>query len=182
MATLLVLLRGINVGGRNKISMTELRGAFLEMGFADPRTYIQSGNVVMGSRRTNTPRTVAAIERGLSERFGYEARVVVRDGPQMTTVVRQIPKGWDAGDATMRHYVIFTSHRLTPKQLASQVTWKPEFETVTAGSQALYWAAPVETLTRTAIGKLTAHPAYQELTIRNLRTTLALRDLLRERR
>jgi uncharacterized protein (DUF1697 family) len=82
----------------------------------------------------------------------------------------------------MRHYVIFTSHRLTPKQLASQVTWKPEVETVTAGSQALYWAAPVETLTRTAIGKLTAHPAYQELTIRNLRTTLALRDLLRERR
>jgi uncharacterized protein (DUF1697 family) len=179
--TLLVLLRGINVGGRNKIGMTDLRAAFLDMGFAVPRTYIQSGNVVMGSRRANSPKTVAAIERELSDVFGYEARVVVRDLPQMTTVVRQIPKDWDVADASMRYNVIFTSHKLTPKRLLAQVKPKPDIETVTAGSQALYWSAPFATASRTAMVKLSALPAYPEVTVRNLRTTLALLDLMRER-
>jgi uncharacterized protein (DUF1697 family) len=180
-ATLLVLLRGINVGGRNKIGMTDLRRAFADMGFSDPRTYIQSGNVVMGSRRANNPRTVAAIERELSEAFGYEARVVVRDLAQMGTVVRQIPKDWDIGDASMRYNVIFTSHKLTPERLLADVKPKPEVESVTVGAQALYWSAPFETLSKTAMIKLSAHPSYGELTIRNLRTTLALFELMRER-
>jgi uncharacterized protein (DUF1697 family) len=181
MATLLVLLRGINVGGRNKIAMADLRHAFTEMGFGDPRTYIQSGNVVVSSRRAAGPRTVGMIERGLSDTFGYAARVVVRDLPQMTTVVRQIPKGWDVGDASMRYNVIFTTHGLTAKELLGQVSPKPGIEAVGAGDQALYWSAPFETLTRTAMIKLSAHPAYPELTIRNLRTTLALFDQMRER-
>jgi uncharacterized protein (DUF1697 family) len=181
MATLLVLLRGINVGGRNKIAMADLRDAFTEMGFGDPRTYIQSGNVVVSSRRAAGPKTVGMIERGLSDAFGYAARVVVRDLPQMTTVVRQIPKGWDAGDASMRYNVIFTTHGLTAKELLGQVSPKPGIEAVRAGAQALYWSAPFETLTRTAMIKLSAHPAYPELTIRNLRTTLALFDQMRER-
>ena len=181
MATLLVLLRGINVGGRNKIPMADLRDTFVDMGFAEPRTYIQSGNVVMGSRRANSPKTVAAIERGLSDVFGYEARVVVRDLPQMATVVRQIPKGWDVQDASRRYNVIFTTHCLTAKQLLAQVKPKPEIEAVSAGAHALYWSAPFATLTKTAMVKMSAHPAYPELTIRNLRTTLALLDLMRDR-
>ncbi len=181
MATLLVLLRGINVGGRNKIPMADLRDAFVDMGFADPRTYIQSGNVVMGSRRGNNPKTVAAIERGLSDAFGYDARVVLRDLPQMTTVVRQIPTDWDVEDASMRYNVIFTTHGLTAKELVAQVTPKPGIEAVRAGTDALYWSAPFATLTRTAMVKLSSHPAYPEVTIRNLRTTLALLELMRDR-
>jgi uncharacterized protein (DUF1697 family) len=179
--TLLVLLRGINVGGRNKIPMTDLRDAFVDMGFSEPTTYIQSGNVIIGSRRANGRKTVSAIERGLSEAFGYEARVVVRDLPQMRTVVRQIPKDWDVNDPSMRYNVLFTTHGLTAKELLAQVTPKPSFESARAGAQALYWSAPFETLTKTAMVKLSAHPAYQELTIRNLRTTLALFERMRDR-
>jgi uncharacterized protein (DUF1697 family) len=107
--------------------------------------------------------------------------VVVRDLPQMRTVVRQIPKDWNVGDASMRYNVIFTTHGLTAKQLMAQVSPKPEVEAVHAGSQALYWSAPFATLTKTAMIKLSAHPAYSELTVRNLRTTLTLLDLMRER-
>jgi uncharacterized protein (DUF1697 family) len=180
-ATLLVLLRGINVGGRNKIAMSDLRQAFAEMGFSNPRTYIQSGNVVMGSRRASDPRTAAAIERELSRAFGYDARVVVRDLAQMQTVVRQIPRDWDPDDASMRFNVVFTTHRLTPKRLVAQVKPKPDIETVTAGTHAVYWSAPFATLTKTAMVKMSSHPAYPEVTIRNLRTTLALAELMRER-
>jgi uncharacterized protein (DUF1697 family) len=81
----------------------------------------------------------------------------------------------------MRYNVIFTTHGLTAKELLGQVSPKPGIEAVGAGDQALYWSAPFETLTRTAMIKLSAHPAYPELTIRNLRTTRALFDQMRER-
>ena len=181
MATLLVLLRGINVGGKNVIPMKDLRAAFTEMGFSDPATYIQSGNVIVGSRAANGPRVVGKIERGLSEAFGYGARVVVRDLPQMTTVVRQIPADWDVDDQTMRYNVIFTTSGVTPRQLLSQLSPKAGIESVRAGAQALYWSAPFETLTRTTMIKLSSHPAYPEMTARNLRTTIKLHELMRVR-
>jgi uncharacterized protein (DUF1697 family) len=176
--TIVTLLRGINVGGRNKISMRDLQRTFAGLGFLEPTTYIQSGNVVAGSRRANGPALVRTIERGLSDAFGYEARVVVLDLPQMRTVVRQIPKDWDVDDAAMRYNVIFTTAAITPKELRSRVTPKPEIEALKAGTHALYWSAPFATATKTAMVKLSAHPDYGELTIRNLRTTRKLLDLM----
>ena len=178
MHTIVVLLRGINVGGRNKIAMKDLQQTFADLGFVEPTTFIQSGNVVAGTRKKNGPALVRAIERGLSDAFGYKARVVVLDLAQMGTVVRQIPKDWDVDDASMRYNVIFTTSAMTPKQLAARVKPKPDIETVRAGTFALYWSAPFETLTKTAMIKLSAHADYGELTIRNLRTTQKLLSLM----
>lgn len=178
MHTIVALLRGINVGGRNKIAMRDLQATFTELGFVDPTTYIQSGNVVAGSRRANGPALVRTIERGLSDAYGYHARVVVLDLPQMRTVVRQIPKDWEVDDASMRYNVIFTTAAITPKDLANRVAPKPAFEAVKAGTFALYWSAPFATLTKTAMIKLSAHTDYGEVTIRNLRTTMKLLELM----
>ena len=178
MQTIVVLLRGINVGGRNKIAMRDLQQTFAELGFVEPTTFIQSGNVVAGSRKANGPAVVRTIERGLSDVFGYHARVVVLDLAQMKTVVRQIPKDWDVDDGSMRYNVIFTTAALTPKELAKRVTPKPELEAVKAGTYALYWSAPFATLTKTAMIKLSGHADYGELTIRNLRTTQKLLGLM----
>ncbi len=178
MRTIVVLLRGINVGGRNKIAMRDLQQTFADLGFEEPTTFIQSGNVVAGTRKANGPALVRTIERGLSDAFGYHARVVVLDLDQMKTVVRQIPKDWDVDDASMRYNVIFTTSALTPKELAKHVTPKPDIEAVKAGTCALYWSAPFETLTKTAMIKLSGHADYGELTIRNLRTTQKLLDLM----
>ena len=51
--TYLALLRGINVGGNNIIKMVDLKATFEEMGFSDVKTYIQIGNVICSSDRTN---------------------------------------------------------------------------------------------------------------------------------
>lgn len=179
MHTIVTLLRGINVGGRNKIPMRDLQRTFADLGFVAPTTYIQSGNVVAGSRKANGPALVRTIESGLSDAFGYKARVVVLDLAQMKTVVRQIPKDWDVDDASMRYNVIFTTAALTPKQLRQRIEPKPDIEQAVAGTYALYWSAPFVTATRTAMVKISAHADYGELTIRNLRTTQKLLDLMR---
>jgi uncharacterized protein (DUF1697 family) len=179
--TWLILLRGINVGGQRPVAMAELRASLSEMGFVDPATYIQSGNVIVGSRRAKTRRGVSSIERRLSDTFGHDARVVVRDAAEMSRIVRGIPKDWDVADASMRYNVIFLTDAIRPREVLDAVALKPGIESARAGSHVVYWSAPRATLTRTSMVKLSSHPAYREMTVRNLRTTLMLFDLMRQR-
>ena len=181
MDTLLVLLRGINVGGNRLIAMSDLRDAFAEMGFVDPVTYIQSGNVVVGSRRPKGARTASTIERSLSEAFGYEARVVVRDAREMARIVRGIPKSWDPADSATRHNVLFLTDRISAGHVVDPATLVTGLESLKVGHHVLYWSAPVRTLTRTTMVKLSSRPAYREMTVRSLRTTLRLAEMVGQR-
>jgi uncharacterized protein (DUF1697 family) len=100
--TWVVLLRGINVGGNNIIPMAALRAAFADMGFVDPQTYIQSGNVVVGSRRRPSAAATRRIEAALAERFGYAARVVVLDTEQLRGSVDEMRGVWLSPDPDVR--------------------------------------------------------------------------------
>lgn len=174
-----MLLRGINVGGKRPVRMGALREAFAEMGYGDPVTYIASGNVIVGSTRTKGARTVSSLERRLEATFGHELRLVVRTMPEVEGVVRRIPAGWDAEDEATRHYVIFLTDGVDGREIGPSLSTKPEVDALAWGRHALYWSAPIAEITRSAMGKLTEHPAYGEMTIRNLRTTLAVRELMR---
>ena len=90
MARLIVLLRGINLGARNRISMPELREALEKAGYDDVRTYLQSGNVVLTS--TASAADVARkVERQISKSFGLDIDVVVRSRAQLAKVVERNP-------------------------------------------------------------------------------------------
>ena len=82
MATHVALLRGINVGGRNKIPMADLREVVTSLGHTGVTTYIQSGNVLFSTVETDTAKLAAGLESAIAERFGLWASVVVlsRDG------------------------------------------------------------------------------------------------------
>ena len=70
------LLRGVNVGGHNKIKMDALRDLYRKLGFHDPRTYVQSGNVVFGAKDKNLKAKV--IEEAIEKAFGFRPGVVLR--------------------------------------------------------------------------------------------------------
>jgi uncharacterized protein (DUF1697 family) len=181
MHTWLVLLRGINVGGNNVIAMADLRHSFADMGFHEPATYIQSGNVLVGARSKPTLDDVRRIEAELSKRFGYAARIVVRDRAQMRRLVREIPAEWDPGNTSTRYYVLFPVAGVRPRDIVREVTPKPEVEAVAAGAYAVYWSAPFATLTRSTMAKLATSPVYKQVTVRNLNTTLKLCSLMEAR-
>ena len=178
METWLVLLRGFNVGGKRPVPMGALRAAFAEMGYRDPVTYIASGNVVAGSPRPRGARTVSTLERRLEATFGHDLRLVVRTRGEVDGIVRAIPAVWDVDDRATRHYVIFLTDRVDGRELGPTLRTRPGVDALTWGRHALYWSAPVAQITRSAMGKLTAEPAYAEMTIRNLRTTLAVHALM----
>jgi uncharacterized protein (DUF1697 family) len=86
-ARYIVLLRGINLGSRNRIAMPELRAALETEGFDDVRTYLQSGNVVLSSR-ANPSETVRRVIAG---EFGLDIAVVSRTRADLAKVVAHNP-------------------------------------------------------------------------------------------
>jgi uncharacterized protein (DUF1697 family) len=109
----IVLLRGINIGSRNRIAMPALREALEEAGFGDVKTYVQSGNVVLTSRAA--PETVARkVGRLIAERLGLDVDVVVRTRDELAEVVRRNPLGKVAKDPK-RYQVSFLDAKPDPE-------------------------------------------------------------------
>jgi uncharacterized protein (DUF1697 family) len=89
-ATQIVLLRGINVGSRNRIAMPELRDLLAGAGFGDVRTYVQSGNVVLSSN-ASPERVARKCEQQIAGRFGLDIQVVARTRDELAEVVERNP-------------------------------------------------------------------------------------------
>jgi uncharacterized protein (DUF1697 family) len=109
----IVLLRGINLGPHNRIPMPKLRAALTDAGFAGVRTYVQSGNIVLESRKTAA--TVAKeCGRVIDESFGLDIAVVTRTRDELAEVVRRNPLGKVAAEPK-RYQVSFLSAEPDPK-------------------------------------------------------------------
>jgi uncharacterized protein (DUF1697 family) len=97
MPTHVALLRGINVGGHNKVPMAELRQVVASLGHADVATYIQSGNVVFSAAGAGTADTAdstalaGALEQAIAAAFGVSVRVVVVSRDELAEVMRDNP-------------------------------------------------------------------------------------------
>jgi uncharacterized protein (DUF1697 family) len=88
--THILLLRGINVGSRNRIAMPQLRAALEDAGFDDVRTYLQSGNVVLSSG-AKAPEVARKVERLIAKEFGHDIAVITRTRAQLANVVEHNP-------------------------------------------------------------------------------------------
>src|ERR687896_1120168 len=84
--TFVALLRGINVGGRNKVSMPELKSSLASLGLEDVVTYIQSGNVVFRSPTGGGQELAARIERQIGEVFGVRPTVLLRTPVELLAI------------------------------------------------------------------------------------------------
>lgn len=87
----MALLRGINLGGHNKVAMADLRKVVTSLGHADVATYIQSGNVVFTSRVADPAAVATALEVAIAEALGVAPRVVVLTRDELAEVVAANP-------------------------------------------------------------------------------------------
>ncbi len=91
MATSVVLIRGINVVGRNRVVMKELVADLEAAGFADVRTYLQSGNVVLGSRLKSAAAVAKRVADTIETRSGFRPAVLVLDRKSLARIVKENP-------------------------------------------------------------------------------------------
>lgn len=107
------LLRGINVGGKNKLPMAELVPLFTAAGCADVRTYIQSGNVVFTAAPKTAERVPVLIARSIAVRFGLEVPVVLRSAEELHEVATHNPFLEAGTDPELLHVAFLAD---TPQQ------------------------------------------------------------------
>ena len=84
------LLRGINVSGKNKILMADLKVLYISLGFCDVLTYIQSGNVIFTSE-LKVDKIVTLIEKAISEKYGFYVSVQVREVEVFENLIAECP-------------------------------------------------------------------------------------------
>ncbi|MGH9035542.1 MAG: DUF1697 domain-containing protein [Acidimicrobiia bacterium] len=103
------LLRGINLGARNKVPMPALRVVVESLGHEDVQTYIQSGNVVFKSGSGDGAGMAAALESAVTKEFGFRVAVVVRTGRELRRVTTNNPFLAAGADISALHVVFLGS-------------------------------------------------------------------------
>lgn len=184
MTSYVVLLRGVNVGGGNKVPMAQLRTALSDAGLGDVRTYIQSGNVVATAESKSTPASVARrVEAVITEEFGITVPVVAVTAEELRAVVEANPFA-DEPDPRRVHVLFLlggapdeVSDRLA--DLAAKARTKQDARDVAVAiGNAIYLHTPdgfgTSELARALFGKRTGIDA----TARNWRTVLTLLDMV----
>ncbi|WP_344246564.1 DUF1697 domain-containing protein [Isoptericola hypogeus] len=176
--TSVALLRGINVGGRHLVAMTELAASFRDAGLGPARTFLQSGNVLLTAPRASGPELEEAIEALLAERFGFPVPTVVRSREELTATVAAAPP--DHGSDALRSEVFFLKHPLTAREVLEQMPELREgVDAVAPGPGAVYFSRVAAQAGRTRIAALMGLPVFRRMTVRTWRTTtrlLALAD------
>ena len=146
MASHVALLRGINVGGRNKVPMADLREVVTGLGHTGVSTYIQSGNVLFSTADTDDAKLAAALESAIEDRFGIWSSVVVLSRDELAQVLAANPYP-DEPNPKMVHVVFLNAEppgdllaRISAAE--SAVAAKGSRDTVQAASQVLFLHTP----------------------------------------
>ena len=175
MTTYLVLVRGINVGGKNKVPMAELRVALEGLGFSNVSTYIASGNAFLDSD-LGAGKVAAMIEDALPKAFKLHTelvRVAVLSADELEAVVERRPKGFGDEPATYHSDAIFLIGIDTPTAM-KVFDPRPGVDEVWPGVGVIYSQRLSAQRTKSRLGKIVGTPAYKSMTIRSWQTTLAL--------
>ncbi len=176
--TYVALLRGINVGGNNKVSMAALKVCFEELGFSDVVTYINSGNIIFRAQDTDPRKLEPKIETCLHATFSFPISVAVRSFDDMQAIIQNLPQSWKTPDG-LKCNVIFLRPAIDSPSITDGLKPKPDIEEVHYHPGVLFWSANTSDLTRTNMVKLSSEPIYKEMTIRIVNTVRKIYEIMK---
>src|SRR5688500_3865363 len=163
------LLRGINVGGKNKVEMKKLKEVFEKAGMTSVTTYINSGNVIFSSSVRSKAQLARTLEKAIAKAFGFHIDVMIRDRRSMRAVIKALPDDW-VNDKTMKCDVMFLQDDVAKPSVLKELRIKSELEDVVYASGAIIWRVDSKNVTRSGMMKLAGTPLYKRMTIRNVNT------------
>ena len=165
------LLRGINVGGNNMVSMADLRDSFGELGFSDVASYINSGNILFRAKSKDARALERKIDAMLAKQHDLPGRTVVRSRDEMAQLLATIDREWTEVSDEWRYYVAFLRHEVDAESVLDGLAPKKDIEEVVYCPGTLLWRTRIADLARSGMQKIASMPVYKSLTIRNLNTT-----------
>jgi uncharacterized protein (DUF1697 family) len=178
-ATYLALLRGVNVGGNNKLPMKDLIRVFVETGCNDVRTYIQSGNVMFSTDPDALAGLPGLITTRIASRFGIRTPVVLRTSEQIAGVVANNPFLLE-GAEDARLYVMFLADHPSPGRVDGLDPDRSPPDRFIVRGQEVYLRIPNGAATTKLTNSYFDSKLSTTSTVRNWRTVTTLLELMNQ--
>ncbi|AOT70560.1 DUF1697 domain-containing protein [Geosporobacter ferrireducens] len=173
------LLRGINVGGKNKIDMKLLKETFGRLGMGSVTTYINSGNVIFIDERYTKPEISFLLEKGIYEDFNIEIKVLVRSMNDFESMMGILPASWK-NDGAMKGDVLFLWDELDQETVDSMLVIRHNIDTVLFAPGVIFWSVDKENVTKSGLTKIVGTALYKKMTVRNVNTTRRIYEIMQE--
>lgn len=135
------LLRGINISGKNKIPMSELKKGFAELNFTEVVTYLNSGNVIFSSSVEDKSMLLHKIEAMIKSRFDLEIPVFVILQEDLEELLSNAPDWWGDDNKEIYDNIIFLMPPLSDQEIYDEIgDPKAEYEKVHSYKNVVFWS------------------------------------------
>jgi len=173
----IALLRGINVGGKNIIKMELLKQLFVDMGFSDVTTYIQSGNVIFRTSESDKLKLTVNIENQLEKAFFAEIKTLILTADELAETFENAPENFGVEPEKFRYDVWFLLPPTMVEDVVSIVRLREGVDFLQTGKNVIYTSRLTSQMGRSYFSKITQMSIYKNLTIRNWNTATKLFEL-----
>lgn len=169
------LLRGINVGGNNKVEMSKLKILFGKLGCTDVVTYINSGNVVFDSPE-DPDALLVDIEKALKKLLGFPVRIIIREMKNIRKLASAIPAAW-RNDTEQRTEVLFLWKEFDSKKTLALIEQNAEVDRLKYAAGAIVWNLKRKDINKSGLRKFIGTAVYKNMTGRNVNTVRTLAEM-----
>ena len=166
------LLRGINISGKNKVVMAELKKKIESLMFENVKTYLNSGNVIFSSREENSEKITKQIEEMLKKNYDFKIPVFVLEQEKLKDILEHAPIWWGSDDKMIYDNLIFMIPPLSFKEVFEEIGEAKEgLEKIQNYKDVIFWSFSRKDYQKTNWWPKTANTnVSKKLTIRTANT------------
>lgn len=179
MTTYIAFLRGVNVGGNNKVEMGKLKKTLEQLGLVNVTTLIASGNVLFVSKELNQEKLALKIEAAIKVDFDIQTKVLLLSYEKLHDLVKAIPISW-VNDKAMKCDVMLLWKEIDTKDIVKQLPINDEIEDILYIPGAVIWRIDREKVTKSRMTKIVGTKLYKQMTVRNPNTIRKIYAHMRE--
>jgi uncharacterized protein (DUF1697 family) len=175
------LLRGVNVGGNNRVPRLEFQSVLGGLGFYDVTIYLNSGNAVFTSDNTVEP---GVVQLALETHFGFAIPTLVIPGSKMQSIAAAIPAEWTndtprPDKSGQKSDVLYLFDDINTPDILNKIGYKPDIETMIYVDGAVIANISRSNQLRGSLQKLIGTHPYSRMTVRNVNTARKLSDIIK---
>ena len=172
------LLRGVNVGGKNKMEMKKLKESFENVGMQSAVTYINSGNVIFQDAEHTKKELASLLEAAIFRDFALEIKVLVLSMDDLDRVIEALPAHW-RNDDTMKCDVMFLWEEVDAETVLGDLDIKSGIDTALYVPGAVLWSVDRNNVTKSGLIKVVGTKLYGKMTVRNVNSVRKIHELMK---
>jgi uncharacterized protein (DUF1697 family) len=173
----IALLRGVNVGGNNKINMTKLAQSFVSVGCKEVSTYINSGNIVFISDNEDKNKLSNILEQIILKDFEIEIKVLLIDQTNFDRILAHIPLKWQ-NDDIQKTDIMYLWDELDKPSIVDDLKVNIDIEDLRYVPGALLYNIKRENVDTSRLNKIAGTRIYKYMTVRNINTVRRIAEIV----